>query len=522
MVFRNPFLIAAIALALAPICAQAQNEHDVRPVHAFETSEAFDAGDIAPYRGSHEAVHARIDADIDRHVNELRRWVRQRSISAQDDGIDEMAEMVAGDLRDIGFGEVDIVETDGHPGVFGHYDAGADKTLVVYMMYDVQPVEDNWQIDDPFAGELVETDLGTVLMARGATNQKGPQRAFLNALEAIIATEGELPVNLFVVAEGEEELGSSHFGQVLAPYLDRLREADGAYFPMNLQGRDGSVALNLGVKGIVYFELQARGGDHGGPRDHEIHGSYKATVDSPALRLVNAIASMTSADGNTVLIDGWYDGLRGPTPAEQRLINGLVASESWGDHGEAMGVSRWVDDLEGRDLAVRGLFEPTLNINGMWSGYTGNGGKTILPHVATAKIDSRLPPGRDPEDIWRMIRDHLDAHGYEDLEMVQIESRGYPAAATSVDSGLVRTALSVFNHYGHTPTVSPWLAGSAPFYQFTDHLDLPFVFGGLGYGTGAHAPNEFMLIHPAEGVEAAGLAQVEKFYADLLFAFAAD
>jgi len=512
-----------LALALMSIATFGGEADGIRPSFGdFEVDDAFDAGDIAPYRGEHGAIHARIDADLDRHVAELQRWVRQRSISAYGDGIREMAEMLAGDLRQLGFGEVGLVETDGHPGVFGHYDAGADKTLVVYMMYDVQPVEDNWRIDDPFAGELVDTDLGQVLMARGATNQKGPQRAFLNALDAIIATTGELPVNLFVIAEGEEELGSPHFEQVLAPYLDRLRQADGAYFPMNLQGRDGSVTLNLGVKGIVYFELEARGGDRGGPREHEIHGSYKAVVDAPALRLVNAIASMTSPDGNTVLIDGWYEGLRGPTRAEQRLINGMVENDAFAGWQEAVGVSRWVDGLAGRELALRWLFEPTLNVNGIWSGYTGKGGKTILPHVATAKIDSRLPPGRDPEEVWTMMRNHLDRHGYGDLEMVQIEGRGYPAASTSVRSGLVQTAISVFNAHGHSPTVVPWLAGSAPFYQFTDRLGLPFVFGALGYGSGAHAPDEHMLIHPADGVGAAGLAEVEKFYVDLLFAFAGD
>lgn len=126
---------------------------------------------------------------------------------------------------------------------------------MVYMMYDVQPVEDNWRIKDPFAGERVETELGTVLMARGATNQKGPKRAFLNALDAILKVDGTLPVNLLVVAEGEEELGSTHFGQVLAPYLDRLKAADGVFFPMNIPSPDGRVNLNLGVKGIVYFEL---------------------------------------------------------------------------------------------------------------------------------------------------------------------------------------------------------------------------------------------------------------------------
>ena len=520
---RNAALaaLAALALGVAPtVPLLAGDRPDPRPRFEFTTEEAFDAAAVPAYAGRHEAVYAQIDRDLEAHVAALQRWVRQRSISAQDDGVREMAALVADDLRELGFGEVAIVETDGHPGVFGYYDAGAEKTLLVYMMYDVQPVEQNWRIDDPFAGELVETELGTVLMARGATNQKGPQRAFLNAVEAILKTEGTLPVNLAVVAEGEEELGSTHFGQVLAPYAERLRQADGAFFPMNLQTPDGSVALNLGVKGIVYFELQARGGEWGGPQLAEIHGSLKAMVDAPALRLVNAIASMVSPDGNTILVDGYYDGLRGPTEDEQRLINGLAQSGQFDRMRGYLGVARWIDGLEGRDIIMRYLFDPTLNINGMWSGYTGPGTKTILPHQATAKIDSRLPPGLEPEIAWKKIREHLDARGFADVEMVQIDSPGYPAASSPVDSAIVQAAIGVFNKYGHTPTVSPWLGGSAPFYQFTRSLGLPFVFGGLGHGAGAHAPNEYMLIHPAEGVGAAGLAEVEKSYVDLLYALA--
>jgi acetylornithine deacetylase/succinyl-diaminopimelate desuccinylase-like protein len=513
-------LLGLATTPLAGLLPAPAGAEDPRPRYQFTTDEAFDAGTIPAYAGRHEAVYAQIDKDLDKHISELQRWVRQRSISAQDDGIREMAELLAADLRELGFAEVELVETDGHPGVFGFFDAGADKTLMVYMMYDVQPIETNWRIADPFAGELVETELGTVLMARGATNQKGPQRAFLNAVHAILTVEGTLPVNLLVVAEGEEELGSTHFDQVLAPYVERLRAADGAFFPMNLQARDGSVALSLGVKGIVYFELESRGGARGGPAAAEIHGSMKAVVDSPALRLVNAIASMTSADGNTILIDGYYDSVRGPSEDEQRLINGLAATGRFDRQRESFGVARWIDGIEGRDALMRYLFDPTLNINGMWSGYTGPGGKTILPHKATAKIDSRLPPGLEPEDTWTMFRAHLDAHGFDDIEMVQIEGRGYPAASSPVDSSIVRQAISVFNKYGHTPDVSPWLAGSAPFYQFTRNLGLPFVFGGLGHGAGAHAPNEYMLIHPAEGVGAAGLADVEKYYVDLLYALA--
>lgn len=502
-------LCALLTLSLAAHAAPPQR-------WTLETDEAFDASAVPAYAGDHAEVYARIDADLDRHIAELQRWVRQRSISAQDDGIREMAELVAQDLRDLGFVDVALVETPGHPGVFGFYDAGAAKTLMVYMMYDVQPVDPDWRIDDPFAGELVEHELGTVLMARGATNQKGPQRAFLNAVEAIIKVHGTLPVNLFVVAEGEEELGSPNFDAVLAPYLERLKTADGAFFPMNLQNPRGEADLNLGVKGILYFELESQGGDWGGPSTAVIHGSFKALVDSPALRLVQAIASMTSRDGNTITIPGYYDAIRGPTLAEQRLINGLAARWDQARLRAAFGVSRWIDGVDGVDAVLRYLFAPTLNINGIWSGYTGEGGMTILPHKATAKMDSRLPPDLEPEDALAMIRGHLDAEGFGDL-VIRPQS-GYPAANSPVEAPIVQVAIGVLNKYGATPTVSPWLAGSAPFHQFTRTLGLPFVFGGLGHGSGAHAPDEYMLIHPAEGVRAAGLAEVEKSYVDMLYA----
>jgi acetylornithine deacetylase/succinyl-diaminopimelate desuccinylase-like protein len=138
-------------------------------------------------------------------------------------------------------------------------------------------------------------------MARGATNQKAPG-AFLNALEAIIRTQGKLPVNLMVVAEGEEELGSPHFPEVIDKYEARLKTASGVFFPFNSQEPDGDVSMFLGVKGILAFEIEARGGPHGGPVKSEIHGSYKVITDSPTLRLAPAIASMTTPDGNTIVV----------------------------------------------------------------------------------------------------------------------------------------------------------------------------------------------------------------------------
>lgn len=524
---NNNFLTGVLTLTLALLCA-CDAPVDVtdtvvvdvisRPTFEITTDEAFSSESIGKYTGDHDAVYEFIDANIESHIGELQRWLRQRSISAQSDGIYEMAEMLRDDLHALGFAEAELVETDGHPGVWGYYDAGAEKTLLLYMMYDVQPVnEEDWQ-SPPFAAELVEHELGTVLMARGATNQKGPQRAFLNAVQSIIAVEGELPVNLMVTAEGEEELGSPHYPQIVDRFEERLLRADGAIFPFNSQEADGSMSMLLGVKGIIYFELEAKGSADGGPTRAEIHGSYKAIVDSPVLRLVQAIASLTTSDGNTILVPGYYDGIRPPTDEEQRLINGVANANREEQTKASLAVVEWIDGLSGRDAIVELLYMPSMNIDGMWAGYTGVGTKTILPHMATAKIDSRLPPGLDPDDALDKIRAHLDDGGFADVEMRIMGA--YPAAQTSVHAPMVQAALSVANKYADPVAVNPRIAGSAPFYQFTERLGIPMVPYGIGYGTGAHAPNEIMLIAPKPGSRVAGLADIEKSYVDFLYALA--
>ncbi len=368
---------------------------------------------------------------------------------------------------------------------------------MLYMMYDVQPVNpEDWE-SPPFAAELVETELGTVLMARGATNQKGPERAFLNALESIIKVEGKLPVNLMVAADGEEELGSPNYPEVVDKYEGRLRTCVGAFFPFNSQNGRGASTLNLGVKGILYFEMEAIGGALGGPKNAEIHGSYKAIVDSPFWRLTKALSTLVSEDGNSIRVPGYYDDVRASSVEEQRLVNGVIAK--WNEEliRESLGVDRWIDGMSGTDAILRYLYEPTLNIDGIWGGYTSEGVKTILPHKATAKVDSRLPPDIRPDEALARIRKYLDENGFDDIEIRKLA--GYPSSQTSVEAGLTRAAISVFNKHEIVPTVWPRLAGSAPFYQFTERLKLPLVLAGLGHGSGAHAPNEYMVIRPREG-----------------------
>lgn len=491
-----------------------------RPSFSLTVTDTFRAASIAAYRGEHPEPYAYIDANLSKHLANMQRWVRQRSVSAQNDGIQQMARLVQTDLKQLGFKETEIVSTTGHPSVWGFYDAGAPKTLAVYMMYDVQPVEPTGWSVDAFAGQVVDRPLGKVLMARGATNQKGPQRAFLNAIDAIIATKKTLPVNLMVIAEGEEELGSVHFPEAIQKYADRLRTASGVFFPFNSQDAKGDVTVNLGVKGIVYFELEARGGPQGGPAKAEIHGSYKAIVDAPAIRLAHAIASLTTPDGNTIVVPGYYDAVRQPSEEEQRLVNGMVPtwSQAEADMRKAFGVEKWIGGMSGAQSLTEYLFTTTLNVDGIWSGYTGVGMKTILPHVATAKLDSRLVPNQHPDSALALIRTHLDAKGFGDVTLRKMS--GYPPAQTSVTAPLVQAAISVYNKHGFNTAVVPRLAGSAPYYLFTDVLRLPMVMGGIGYGSGAHAPDEFMVVEPAAGSKIAGLAAVEKFYVDLLYALA--
>jgi acetylornithine deacetylase/succinyl-diaminopimelate desuccinylase-like protein len=522
---RNPSTVpnlAAFALAasLALLVASTSAQETRAPAIRFTTDEAFDAAAVPAYTGRHDAVYRYIDTNIQAHLAALQRWVRQPSVSAQNRGIAEMARLLADDLRSLGFKEVTIVPTTGHPGVFGFYDAGAPRTLVIYMMYDVQPEETGWMVP-AFDGALQDTELGRVLMARGATNQKGPERAFLNAVDAIIKVQGTLPVNVLLVAEGEEELGSPHFPEVIDKYEARLKNADGVFFPLNAQDATGAVSLPLGVKGILSLELEAGGGPQGGPTRAEIHSSLKAIVDAPAWRLTQALASLVSPDGNTILVPGYYDQIRPPLPEEERLVNGLVRGSSAAREGamrKGLGVERFIDGVAGRDLFARWLFTTTMNINGMWTGYTGEGMKTILPHVARARLDSRLVPNQTPDQQLGLIRKHLTERGFRDVRVTRLA--GYPPAQTSVDTPIVRAAIGVFNKHGIAPAVAPRLAGSAPYYIFTDRLKLPMVMGGLGHGSGAHAPNEYIVIEPPAGSRVAGLAQVEKWYVDFLYAFA--
>src|SRR2546426_1582780 len=272
--------------------------------------------DLAP-------IYAQIDRRHDEAVQRLQQWIRQPSIAAENRGMNEGCDLTMQLLRDAGFQQVTKVPTDGQPGIFATLDAGAPRTLGLYFMYDVKQVDSAEWSSPPWDAALVnKPDLGKVIVGRGAVNQKGPQAALLAALHAIRGAGVKMPVNVVLVAEGEEEIGSPHFPQIVRrPEVQAaLSRCAGIFMPAAVQGPDGIVTVSLGAKGVIDLELTASGERWGrGPRK-DIHSSNKARVDSPAWHLVQALATLGSADGNGTAIDGFADKARPVSAAEKAMI----------------------------------------------------------------------------------------------------------------------------------------------------------------------------------------------------------
>ncbi len=468
------------------------------------------------------AVHKHIDANLAAHIEKIREYIRQPSISAENRGIKECAELTRQYLAEIGCGETAIVPTGGHPGVWGFHDAGAPRTLAIYWMYDVQPVNPAEWTTPPLEATVVSAPTfgagARILRGRGATNQKGPERAFLNALSSIRAVHGKLPVNLMFVCEGEEELGSPNLHHFVTRYQDRLAKASGVLMPANGQERNGRISLTLGNKGIVYLELETSGATSGGPKNGEIHGSLKAVADSPAWRLVQALATMTDPSGNRILIDGVTAKVRQPTPVERDVYETYLRDFDEAALRAQLGMDRFVAGAaDKREVLRRMWFEPTLNIDGIWSGYGGPGTKTILPHVANAKIDLRLVPEQSAAEVADLVRKHLDKRGFADVKINWWN--GYDWSQTSPASPMVEVVRRTSKAYGVETRTALRSTGSAPMYLFTKNLKLPALMWGLGHGAGAHGRDEYMVVDAPAPLK--GLADAEKAFADFLFEFAA-
>lgn len=467
--------------------------------------------DLAP-------VFAQIVRRHQETVQRLQEWIRQPSIAAENRGVDEGCELTMRMLRDAGFPQVTKVPSDGQPGIFATLDAGAPRTLGLYFMYDVKQVDPAEWSSPPWDAALVDKPgLGMVVMGRGAVNQKGPEAAFLAALHAIRGAGRKLPVNLVLVAEGEEEIGSPHFPQIVRrpEVLAALKRSVGIFMPSASQGLDGQVTMTLGAKGVIECELVSSGERWGrGPRQ-DIHSSNKARVDSPAWHLVQALTTLVSADGNDPAIDNFADKARALSPDEKAMIAAAARRLDESGVKRLLGVERWVRDASWNEALELLMSRPTVNIEGLVGGYTGPGGKTILPHRAVAKLDLRLVPDMTAADALAALTAHLAKRGFGDIEVNM--TGGYDPTSTVRDALVIRAQEAVYRRSQIEPILLPRNAGSWPGYVFTgDPLRLGAGHFGLGHGSGAHAPDEYYVIESTnpkvQGIDGAVRSYVEYLY----------
>lgn len=421
---------------------------------------------------------AYLEQHLDHSIEELKRFVAQPSVGAQNWGMEACAALTADMLRRRAF-ETQIIATGGAPVVFGVREGRSPRTLLIYNHYDVQPPEplELWD-SPPFEPQVRDGKL----YGRGASDDKGQLTARLHAIDALLALEGELPCTVKFIIEGEEETSSKHLFEFVEQYQDLL-QADACLWEFGGVDHRETPIQYLGLRGICYVELSVE------TASIDAHSGLGGSIfPNAAWRLVWALNTLKGPD-ERIRIPGYYDDVRQPGDRDLELMRALpeVADE----YRQRYGVKEFLKGLTGgAELQVAEVFEPTCTICGLNSGYQGPGSKTVLPARASAKVDFRLVPDQRPERVLKLLRAHLDAEGFKDVQITYLG--GEPAAKTDPDDPFValtvRTAEPV---YGQPMQLVPMTGGSGPNYPFVHTLKLPVVTAGAGYpGTLAHAPNE--------------------------------
>ena len=463
-------------------------------------------------------IFSYIDEHIDEHVINLQKWIQQPSISNTGEGIQESAYMVEGFFDQLGCQETTVYDVgitewgqQGNPVVYADCDEGAEQTLVVYWMYDTMPITqpDLW-IAPPFEGRIVEQPpFKKVMIGRGATNSKGPHMTFWNAMMAIKAVSGKLPVNLKFVAEGDEERMSIGYRKFVRDHPELFADVDAMW------GFGGS-------EGCVFVELITSGTSWGrGPTYSDIHGGNKRSVDAPAWRHIQMLSTLVDETGNKVMIDGFYDNIEPLTPEEEARL--LKAAEGFDVDIAAknLGVARFIAD-DPKDIVAMARYGTSINLDGIWGGNMFEGGSgAILPNRIVSKHNFRYLPAQDGMDIVAKLRTHLDKHGYEDVEINVVGD--VPWAKVSSDSDLHLAVNEMKQTFGLEPdevsSHESILGGYWPAYLFAgDVVNIPIASGSVGGGGNAHAANEFFIIEGAGNTY--GMADGEKSIVTALFEYA--
>jgi acetylornithine deacetylase/succinyl-diaminopimelate desuccinylase-like protein len=420
-----------------------------------------------------------VEADA---VAVLERLCREPSVSAEGRALETTAELVGDLLEAAGFDTRRLRADGAPPALYGELRGRGDYTLLLYNHYDVQPVDplELWE-SPPF--ELARRD--GKLYARGTADNKGELAVRLAVIRALREQSGELPLSIRWIIEGEEEIGSPHFDEIVRQNADLLR-ADACFWegaPARLS--DGRPSIGLGFKGLLSVRLDVK------LLRSDAHSAVAATVRSAAWRLVEALSSLRDRDGR-VRVPGFYDPVRGPTDAERQAI-AEQSDATENDLRESLGIDEFLDGLAGPELRERAAFAPTCNIAGINSGYSGPGMKTVLPAEASAWLDFRLVPDQTPAETLALLRAHLVREGFDDVAVTMLGSA--EAAGTPLEHPLAQQVRRIAEDVSGRPaSVSPRIGATLPIIaSLHRHLGVPGVAAPdnpFYFGARAHAPNE--------------------------------
>jgi acetylornithine deacetylase/succinyl-diaminopimelate desuccinylase-like protein len=420
-----------------------------------------------------------LENNLDKSIEELSILAAQPSVSTQNWGLVECAQLVKSMLEKRGFQVELISKNDSTPVVYGYLKGKSDKTLLIYNHYDVQPVEplDLWETP-PFEPQVRDGKL----FGRGVNDDKGHITSRLFAIDAILAVDGEMPCNIKWVMEGEEETTSNALGEVVRADPHKFA-ADVCIWEFGGVDDQERPLQYLGLRGICYVELSVE------TANQDIHSGLGGSImPNAAWRLVWALDSLKGSDEN-IRIAGFYNKVK-PVSAKTRML-----LEALPEEGEALkeqyGINSFLKGLKGgAELRLAEAHEPTCTICGLTSGYQGEGSKTVQPARASAKVDFRLVPDQVPEEIFELLRAHLDRNGFEDIK-VTLLGKERPAV-TDPDHPFVDLVVnSAKDVYGVPMLIIPSVGGSGPNAIFKEFHNFPIVSAGVSYPYAqAHAPNE--------------------------------
>lgn len=424
-----------------------------------------------------------VDINMKGLISDLQTLIRQPSVSAKNEGLEECARLVGKIMRNSGIhSEILYLRKGIPPVVYGEVRSKQNpkKTLLFYNHYDVQPAEpfDLWD-DKPFSGKIK----GNKIFGRGSADDKGELITRIKAVESYLKTQGDVPCNVKFLIEGEEEIGSMHVEKYLKKYKKKF-SCDGVIWEFGYVDAKDRPIISLGMKGLLYVELSVR------ESIRDAHSSLAVLIENPAWRLLEALKTLRDASGK-ILIKDWYKEVDSFTKEELKLIQSEPFDEK--EFKKEYGIKKFVANKAGIAARKALVGEPTCNIAGFVSGYTGPGAKTVLPSQALVKIDFRLVPKMEPLKQLDRLKRHLRSKGFGDIKIKMIH--GEAASKTKIFDPFVSKVREAANESFGKSIVSVSSAGTGPMYSFAKILCAPCIsIGGTYIFSRIHSPNEFARI----------------------------